>query len=138
MTASNESHDDTEESTDHREALASLHQESGAGGHWWNQWDEADEPDWYIEKNEKPLTPAADGENLPPEHQPNVPDDWDPTDYARYRCKVCGDPCINPVDSVYHAEAECRSCYLIPDLDQAHGATDADVRDAIQSHEADD
>lgn len=38
---------------------------------------------------------------------------------VRYFCHVCSEVCINHRDSDPAQATECRSCYSIPDLDQA-------------------
>jgi hypothetical protein len=97
-----------------RNYRSAAHHLSGDRGHYWEKHDE-EPPDYYRE--EPAVFESVSNENLPPEHQADVPDDWEPSDYKAYYCRICADGCINPVDSPYTESQECRSCYYVPALD---------------------
>jgi hypothetical protein len=73
--------------------------------------------------NQQPQTaqtlslPAQSSQPLPAEHQPEVPQKPDWSRYTAYRCIICRHECINPRDSPYAEETECRRCHLVPSLD---------------------
>jgi DNA-directed RNA polymerase subunit RPC12/RpoP len=51
--------------------------------------------------------------------------DW--SQYRRYRCHVCGEPCINHLDKEQTEYTECAECFSIPSLDQAPEADSDDA-----------
>lgn len=99
-----------------RNYRSAAHYHSGERGHWWEKHDEEPPEDW-----EEPGSTigSIDNGNLPPEHQADVPEDWEPSNYRVYYCHICADGCINPVSSPYSQRRECRSCYIVPALEEA-------------------
>jgi len=85
------------------------------------------------------LSPVEKGKNansdLPPEHQPIIPDRINGEAFTYYRCKVCKDPCINPRGTLYADDRQCRHCAALPDIKEHDGMTDEDVRHAIEATE---
>ena len=107
---------EAEEPSDGRVEESDYHLHRNRGGHWWLAED-AEVPEYYRQKYEETTRRVADHCELPPEHQPDVPDDWDPSDYTAYYCGICRESCINPTDSVYTRQNECRHCFALPSLD---------------------
>lgn len=89
--------------------VALTHLKGGTGGHWWKNYD-VEPPAKFKIRNE---TVTRQNE-LPPEHQPDVPEHVDWSEYEYYHCRFprCNEPCLNPVQSPYALDGSCRGCYI--------------------------
>jgi len=130
MEANNTENGRVEEFDDRfRNYRSAAHHHSGERGHYWEKHDE-EVPDYWLKARGDTVNtfyrPSVD--TLPEEHQPDVPDDWDPSDYTAYHCKTCGDGCINPVNSPYAQHMECRRCNLVPAIEDVQEDTEAPQR----------